>query len=462
MLNRSFGKSLLPEILLLLALCLISSCSKKDSGNNVVDPVEDEVPGTPILYDPGESVYSGDTYTLEWASADFAKSYIIEISGNSEFYDVKNVYTATNTSRDFTKEVTTTRLLFFRVKAVNGSKKSPSWSNVVDLKVINKKPALNGPGNTLLTRNNFDFTWTDAGYSSYILEEADNDAFINIIQHQTTDLSYSFTRTVPEKKTLYFRVRGDNGDEESEWSDTVMITLYNLLHEFFCELVPIPAGSFLLGHPDDPRSKMVMLSAFYMTSKEITNGLYNAVVNKRLATLINNSKPVVDIEWYEATRFCNLLSETESLESCYDESTWECDFSKNGYRLPTEAEWECACKAGTTTWYYSGDNEQDLDRVAWYLKNSHARVESVGGREPNNFGLYDMLGNAEEWVNDWHDDNYDENTVDPTGPKTGDKKVIRGGSVESYYHGCTSYARHGFAPDDHASYDILGFRVVRR
>ncbi len=462
MINRAFDKTQLPGILFLLALCILSSCSQKGGGDNVVDPVEDEVPGTPILYDPGESVYSGENFSLEWTSADYAESYIIEVSGNSAFTDYKNIYTTIDTSRVLSKEVTTTKQFFIRVKAVNGSTKSASWSNIVDVVVINRKPALYGPENTLLSANRYDLTWSDADYSSYILEESENDTFLNSTQHQVNGLSYSFTRVVREEMKLYFRVKGINDEEDAEWSDTLKLTLYNLLQEFECDLVPIPAGTFIFGHPDDPRSMEVTLSDFYMTSTEITAGLYKLITNNTLVSRTKKYLPVVDVDWFQAVKFCNKLSVIEGLETCYDENTWECDLSKNGYRLPTEAEWEYACRAGTSTWYYSGDTEQDLDRVAYYIKNSHVRVQSVGGKIPNNFGLFDMLGNANEWVNDWFSDNYGEGGKDPTGPKTGVNKVFRGGNVESYYHGCHSYARYRAAPDFHNKLYYLSFRIVRR
>lgn len=174
-------------------------------------------------------------------------------------------------------------------------------------------------------------------------------------------------------------------------------------------------------------------------------------------------------------KFCNKLSDAEGLESCYNESTWACDFSKSGFRLPTEAEWEYACRAGTETKFYTGNNlssdgstSTDLDRAGWYnisyLSNgSFPGEHPVSQKTPNAWGLYDMHGNVMEWCNDWHDENYYESSpyADPTGPTSGFGRVLRGGSWGNYASECRSAFRGGSTPDG-SSNSFIGFRVVRR
>ena len=159
--------------------------------------------------------------------------------------------------------------------------------------------------------------------------------------------------------------------------------------------------------------------------------------------------------------------------NCYTENgDWECDFSKNGFRLPTEAEWEFACRAGTDTYFYTGnelssdgETSADLDKAGWYRYNRYNMVKeshTVGAKEPNEFGLYDMHGNLWEWCNDWYGDSYYYNSpsTDPTGPTSGSGRVFRGGSWLNSAMFCRSAARYEFEP--RTWFYHLGIRVVRR
>jgi formylglycine-generating enzyme required for sulfatase activity len=129
------------------------------------------------------------------------------------------------------------------------------------------------------------------------------------------------------------------------------------------------------------------------------------------------------------------------------------------YRLPTEAEWEYACRAGTTTKYSFGDSESQLGDYGWYDKNSGGTTHPVGGKKPNGWGLYDMHGNVFEWCQDWYGDYPSGSTTDPTGAASGSYRVYRGGGWFLISDYCHSAYRFRLTPDYRISY--LGFRVLR-
>ncbi|MCE5272646.1 SUMF1/EgtB/PvdO family nonheme iron enzyme [bacterium] len=230
-------------------------------------------------------------------------------------------------------------------------------------------------------------------------------------------------------------------------------------------LISIPSGLFQMG-----LTRIVTLSAFQMGCYEITQAQYQAVVGSNPSYFSglpgDSERPVEQVSWYDAVTFCNKLSEKAGLQPCYNLATWACDFSKNGFRLPTEAEWEYACRAGTTTKYYTGDSGDDLNRAAWHQFNSGDMTQTVGLKEPNTFRLFDMLGNVAEWCNDWYGDYGSAYANNPQGPSTDDGhgRTLRGGSykgAERESQELTSFLRE-FWGDLNWKQSSIGFRVVRR
>jgi formylglycine-generating enzyme required for sulfatase activity len=238
------------------------------------------------------------------------------------------------------------------------------------------------------------------------------------------------------------------------------------------EMVLIPGGTMTMGSGaavDAQPVHEVAVGGFYMDRFEVTQELYEKVMGANPARRKDPQSPVERVRWLDAVKFCNARSAQEGLEPCYDLESRRCRFEADGYRLPTEAEWEYACRGGTGGDYYFGDDPRELDAHAWCKANARRRPHPVGEKRANPFGLFDMSGNVWEWCNDWYEvDCYAKTPpgeVDPPGPAEGEKKVLRGGAFSSTPESCSSWTRYcdepGFADACVAS-DDYGFRCVRK
>jgi len=204
------------------------------------------------------------------------------------------------------------------------------------------------------------------------------------------------------------------------------------------------------------------LSACVTTQSEWLNttGSLPALIRVRGPNL-----PVTEVSWYETLSYCNRLSEIEGLNPCYSRigGRVDCDFSASGYRLPTEAEWEFACRGGLWSrgYRYSGGN--DLSAVSWYVGNSDRQLHPVAQKQPNELGLYDMSGNVYEFCWDIYGRYGSESDTDPMGPPgaiDNPHRVIRGGNCFGlpHRHRCTARWKYQYMGFRH---DFIGFRVAR-
>jgi formylglycine-generating enzyme required for sulfatase activity len=240
------------------------------------------------------------------------------------------------------------------------------------------------------------------------------------------------------------------------------------------EMVAVPAGSFEMGSANqdesDQKLHKVYIGAFYMDRYPVTQENYEKLMGRNPSLWKGALNPVDQIRWPDAGAFCNARSQAEGLQPAYDTNTWACDFNADGYRLPTEAEYEYALRAATSTEYWFGNSPEDLKRHAWFKGNSPRGTHPVGEKPPNNWGLSDMVGNVWEWCNDWYQEDYYQHSPerDPRGPATGQNRVVRGGCWNSKPDYCRSAYRYYempaytdicFAKDLHGQ---IGFRCVKK
>ena len=237
------------------------------------------------------------------------------------------------------------------------------------------------------------------------------------------------------------------------------------------EMAMIPDGRFIMGNDsgqdDEAPAREVAMDGFLMDRYEVTQALYDKYVAVDGSHFKGEDRPVEQVNWADAALFCNKRSQAEGLEPCYDEATAECNYDANGYRLPTEAEWEYACRAGTTTDYHYGDDPAQLKNYAWFDQNASEQTHPVGQKRPNAWGLHDMLGNVAEWCNDAYDAEAYKNSGEknPRGPADGDLYNLRGGAWAMPADVCRSSARMADSPgfqDACFARDAIGFRCVRK
>ena len=252
-------------------------------------------------------------------------------------------------------------------------------------------------------------------------------------------------------------------------------------------LIFIKGGTYNMGSPeteaqreDDEKQHTVTVNDFYIGKYEVTQKEYQEIMGENPSNFSGDNLPVENITWYEAIEYCNKLSEKEGLKPVYTINgtnvSW--DKSSNGYRLPTEAEWEYAARAGTTT-VFNTENSISADEANFYghypylIEENYFTQENldtkpgeyrqtttpVGSFSPNKWGLYDTHGNVREWCFDYYGEYDTQNTDNPSGVTTGTLKVNRGGSWNDYAKHMRSAYRSSLAPEQRMN--NTGFRIVR-
>jgi len=226
--------------------------------------------------------------------------------------------------------------------------------------------------------------------------------------------------------------------------------------------VEIPAGTFIMGSPeyeagrntDEPQHEVTISRNFYLQTTPVTQSQWQAVIGPDPARSVpaEADLPVGGLNWQDCQLFINKLNE----------------MGEANYRLPTEAEWEYACRAGSDTALANGELfnlycelDSSLDEIGWYCGNSDRKPHPVGLKVPNAWGLYDMHGNIGEWCQDWYGSYLETVQIDPSGAISGPGRVVRGGSWFSSAKNCRAAARFHWPPQSRSQFHIIGFRLVR-
>jgi formylglycine-generating enzyme required for sulfatase activity len=239
-------------------------------------------------------------------------------------------------------------------------------------------------------------------------------------------------------------------DSSSKTADSLTVDLGGGVK---MELVLIRPGSFMMGSEggnfadEKPVHKVTITKPFYIGKCEVTQGEWQAVMGTNPSSFKGEKNPVETVSWNDCQTFIAKLNEK---------------VAQGAFRLPTEAEWEYACRAGSSTAFCYGDDEKQLGDYAWYSGNRSETTHPVGKKKPNAWGLYDMHGNVWEWCQDWYGSGYysDGPDSDPQGPSSGLTRVLRGGSWSYDPVSCRSAGRGYFDPTVR-DYYYYGVRVVR-
>ncbi|WP_406657418.1 formylglycine-generating enzyme family protein [Methanolobus sp. ZRKC2] len=244
----------------------------------------------------------------------------------------------------------------------------------------------------------------------------------------------------------------DSTDLLAEAEDTVDDSVFT--NSIGMEFVKIPAGEFIMGSPENesyrdgdegPQHLVTVSNEFYLGAYEVTQAQWKEIMDSEPFYFEGDDLAAEKISWNNAIKFIEELNRIEETHK---------------YRLPTEAEWEYAARAGTTTAFSFGDDTAELTNYAWYDANSEDKIHSVGLKEPNSWGLYDMHGNVAEWVQDEYHSNYFKAPTDSSEWTGGvDRRVFRGGSWMSDDVNCRSADRNDISPGSRKEY--IGFRVVK-
>jgi formylglycine-generating enzyme required for sulfatase activity len=451
-------------------------------------------------------ITSDSALTIEWKdNATFEKGYKIERAENIGGFVEIATLSANETS--FTdKGLIWTNSYRYKVRAFTENNFSEYSEETTPLSIIQATKPTNVQA--VYENGKVTITWKDncTFEQKYIVQRKDPERSGWTGPFLDPNAESHVDSTITRPGELSYRVRVFANGKFGAKSDVVKVNIDVLPTE-----VTVNGGGFDMGtndtnYPNANPAHSVVLNTFYMSKYEVTNKQMAEVMNwayekgdiskeysgqsirttqgdkqylLKTASRIywgsgndrlfyreeHKNHPVIDMTWYGAVAYANFLSEMQGLEPVYSFDDWSADHTKNGYRLPTEAEWEFAARGGLNSqnYVYSGSN--NLNEVAWNANNSGNDTHPVGEKKANELGLYDMLGNVSEFCYDWYDQNYYATSPshNPMGPETPtDDRVVRGASYNfSLEKAFRPFYRSLVAPAHFETFGKIGFRLVR-
>ena len=434
---------------------------------------------TPTLTVSGLSPVNGSsttdtTPTFSWDAVPGAADYELRIADSQSGLDSAATVSVTGTSYTPSAALTNLQTYYWQVRAKDGAGQFGAWSNVHSLRVEWGAVSGQSPADGSTTKDTSPtFRWNAVpGAAGYEVRIADSLAELNSASSiNVTGSSYTPASALMNLQTHYWQVRAKDGAEQfGTWS---------AVHSLEVALVPqgfvqVAGGTFQMGSTDSEADSdespvhSVTVDSFYMAETEVTFDQYDAYCTAAGISKPSDSgwgresRPAINVSWYDAVKYCNWLSEQEGLTLAYEINGTSVSWnqSANGYRLPTEAEWEYAARGGAQSngYKYSGSN--NVDEVGWYWDNSGYKTQPVKGKKANELGLYDMSGNVWEWCWDWYGSYSSSTENNPVGPSSGSNRVGRGGSWVDGPGYLRVADRNLGNPVD--SYGDLGFRLVLR
>lgn len=303
--------------------------------------------------------------------------------------------------------------------------------------------------------NQITYTLEDPSPDSEVLANCLNDAKF-IFEYYIE--SYK-SKNINQKAPLQEENQSQVIEDKKKTKSTVISK--NFTNSIKMEFSLIPPGEFVMGalptdkdanDDESPIHKVRITKSFYISKFLTTQGNWKSIMNNNPSFFkkLGDDNPIERVSWYLIQDFIKRLNEKEKLKP------------KEGYRLPTEAEWEYVCKAGSSTKYYHSNKSDLLEEYAWFSYTSNRSTQVVGTKKPNAFGIYDMLGNVREWCHDWYDPKYYQKSPvnDPQGPAKGEFKTMRGGSWHCVPRLTRTTQRYHHIPSSKSF--LIGFRLVKQ
>jgi formylglycine-generating enzyme required for sulfatase activity len=294
---------------------------------------------------------------------------------------------------------------------------------------------------------------------------------LTVPPHGSLDLKVRFAPDLAGRRTASFAIvpqEADSAAKEFRLAGTAVEMIRAAAGEYYSPIfnslgmsfIYIPPGSFSMGSPEHERGRnddellheVTLTKSFYLQDAPVTQGQWKALMGNNPAAFIRlgDNCPVEQVSWFDCQEFIKALNA----------------LGEGTYRLPTEAEWEYACRAGNTAGFALGeitslfcDHDPILDKLGWYCGNAVKATHPVAQKSPNTWGIFDMHGNVCEWCQDWYGEYFATPEVDPVGPKSGLKRVVRGGSWFSSAKTCRAASRFSWSPEFGSS--SIGLRLVR-